>query len=652
MKLRVTHSCCLLCALALCLLSSGALFAQEEPAEQALEIVPLLFEGTLNDGNDSEGNNAVFNIAINAGDQIIATALCEMAADGLRHIDPALTVYAPQAEDSLERLQWYNDDSDTVSDCIDYRSSQVSFEAPVSGDYEFLIENLASRSGPFTLEILGSTAIQIGADLAPPVVDEEVLVESGADEPPELAALDAPQEDAEDGVEATEVGVQGLLFSGLLAAKDNESRAQRSYEIMLNAGDEIVAELTCEEAFGGRWIDPALFISYTDAEDAVISWENDDHDSAAACLAYRSARVDFTAPEDGTYIFQAKNLAFYKGTYTLSVNGATAPQLTIIEPGEAPIWDGDSEAPGRMTTFEGQLEVKGEGSHVVQLQEGERVAALVTCEADDSSLRTMDPLLRVLDPADMLVLQVDDSLDYQDCAAWYSAYGEFTPVTSGEYTFIVRNVARETSGPYSLVLVQPTLSALSSAVQRGAGGESSSLASGGDARLGTLGEIGSVFLVNTDKGPRVDVYAIDSSSAGQHVLSVYGNQLDSAPNNEILLASGRGGTYSAYHRADGSLRFSAGPNSDGKHFHLILSGIPGEVISIYDELITITASAAPIEDTAPTVNILAVHVVQEGETLYSIGVQYGVGYEAIALANGIDDSYIIHVGSELQIPAP
>ena len=114
-----------------------------------------------------------------------------------------------------------------------------------------------------------------------------------------------------------------------------------------------------------------------------------------------------------------------------------------------------------MTTFEGQLEVKGESSHVVQLQEGERVAALVTCEADDSSLRTMDPLLRVLDPADMLVLQVDDSLDYQDCAAWYSAYGEFTPAITGEYTFIVRNVAGETSGPYSLVLVQPTLSALS-----------------------------------------------------------------------------------------------------------------------------------------------------------------------------------------------
>ena len=167
MKLRTIRSWRWLCVLALCLLSSGTLLAQEELAEQPSEIAPLLFEGTLNDGNDTEGNNAVFKITVNAGDQIIATALCEMADDGLRHIDPALTVYAPQDEESLERLQWYNDDSDTVSDCVDYRSSQVTFEAPVSGDYEFLIENLASRSGPFSLEILGSTAVQIELDLAP-----------------------------------------------------------------------------------------------------------------------------------------------------------------------------------------------------------------------------------------------------------------------------------------------------------------------------------------------------------------------------------------------------------------------------------------------------------------------------------------------------
>ena len=174
----------------------------------------------------------------------------------------------------------------------------------------------------------------------------------------------------------------------------------------------------------------------------------------------------------------------------------------------------------------------------------------------------------------MLILHEDDSTDYQDCAAWYSAYGEFTAMTSGEYTFIVRNVAREASGPYTLALVRPAQSARASAVQRGGGGESSTSVGGGDSRLGTLGEIGSVFLVKTDKGPRLDVYAIDSSSAGQHVLSIYGNQLNSVPSDETLLASGWSGTYSAYQRTDGTLRISAGPNSEGKHYHMILSGNP------------------------------------------------------------------------------
>ena len=165
MKLRATCSWRWFCALALCLLSGSALLAQEEPAEQTPQIVTVLFKGVLNDGDDSEGNYAIFNIAINAGDQITATALCEMAANGLRPLDPALTISTPQVAGALERKQWYNDDSGAVSSCVDYHSSQISFEAPVSGDYEFVIENLAGRSGPFSLEILGSTAIQL--DLAP-----------------------------------------------------------------------------------------------------------------------------------------------------------------------------------------------------------------------------------------------------------------------------------------------------------------------------------------------------------------------------------------------------------------------------------------------------------------------------------------------------
>ena len=153
----------------------------------------------------------------------------------------------------------------------------------------------------------------------------------------------------------------------------------------------------------------------------------------------------------------------------------------------------------------------------------------------------------------------------------------------------------------------------------------------------------------------MDIYAIDSSSNGQHVLSIYGDQLGSAPGSDRLLASARGGSYSAYHLSDGTLRLSAGPNDRGKLYHMILDGVPGNVLSIYDEVLTagtVSASAASEDTSSPTINILTTHVVQPGETLYSIGVLYGVGYEAIAAANDIDSNFIIHVGAELVIPAP
>ena len=654
MNQRITPIWLWLCVLLLCFLSTGVLLAQDDLEESPAEPDPLLFAGTLNDGNATEGNNITFTIAINAGDQITATSLCEMADDGLRLIDPALTVYAPQGEDSLERLQWYNDDSDAVTDCVDYRSSQVVFEAPVTGDYEFLIENLAGRSGPFTLEILGSTAIQTQLDIAPEELDEDALVEEGADEQEELVALDASTEEDEENTEAATVENQQLVYLGLFAAKDDVVNAMRSYEVTINAGDEVVAELTCQESFGSRWLDPNLTITFTNENDEVSTWENDDHEEAAECLSYRSSRVVFTAPETGTYTVAAENLSFYKGNYLLSISGVTAPQTSIET--FAPLWDGTSDPPGALTTFDGELAVKGEATHTIQLEEGERVAALAICEAVDD-LRPMDPVLRILDPDGMLLLRVDDSLDYQTCASWYSSYAEFIAATSGEYSFIVSNVAQESSGPYTLAVVRPALSARASAVADGGGGGETSVSSR-DSRIGSLGEIGSVYLVNSDKGPRLDIYAIDSSSSGQHVLSIYGDQLGSAPGSDRLLASARGGSYSAYHLSDGTLRLSAGPNDRGKLYHMILDGVPGNVLSTYDEVLTagsVSASAAPAasEDTSsPTINILTTHVVQPGETLYSIGVLYGVGYEVIAAANNIDSNFIIHVGAELVIPAP
>ena len=657
MNQRVTQVTLWLSVLLLCFLSAGALFAQDELEESAAEPDPLLFTGTLNDGNDTEGNRMTFTITINAGDRITATALCEMSEDGIRQIDPALTVYAPQGEDSLERLQWYNDDSDAVIDCADYRSSRISFEAPVSGDYEFLIENLAGRSGPFSLEVLGSTAIQTQLDIAPDEMNEDALVEEGAGDPDELVALDTPTEEGGEGIEATNLENQQLVYLGLLAAKDDAARAMRSYEITINAGDEVVADLTCQETFGNRWLDPSLTISFTNEGGEVSTWENDDHDEAAECLAYRSARVEFTAPETGVYTVTAENLSFYKGNYQLSITGVTAPQISMEN--IAPLWDGESDPLGVLTSFAGELAVKGEATHTITLAEGERVAALALCAAVDD-LRPMDPTLRIRDPDGTLVDFVDDSLDYQICNSWYSAYVEFIAETGGDYSFSVTNIAREDSGPYTLaVVVHPaaSASAIASAVVSsgggGAGGETSA-SSKGDSHVGSLGEIGEVFLVDSEKGPRLDVYAIDSDSTGQHALSIYGEQLGGAPGSDLLLASARGGAYSAYHLSDGTLRLSAGPNADGKWYHMILDGIPGNVISTYNEVLTagsLSATAASA-DSAPALQILAIHIVEAGETLYSIGVRYGVGYEAIAAANDIGSDFIIHVGAELVIPAP
>ena len=54
---------------------------------------------------------------------------------------------------------------------------------------------------------------------------------------------------------------------------------------------------------------------------------------------------------------------------------------------------------------------------------------------------------------------------------------------------------------------------------------------------------------------------------------------------------------------------------------------------------------------APRVALAAdiIHVVQPGENLYRIGLQYGVGWQTIMAANGLYNTYI-HVGQSLVIP--
>jgi LysM repeat protein len=65
-----------------------------------------------------------------------------------------------------------------------------------------------------------------------------------------------------------------------------------------------------------------------------------------------------------------------------------------------------------------------------------------------------------------------------------------------------------------------------------------------------------------------------------------------------------------------------------------------------------TAPALPLADTAtPTVSPTPiVYVVQSGDTLLGISMEYGVSVEAIQRANGIENPQFLRVGQELLIP--
>jgi LysM repeat protein len=67
-----------------------------------------------------------------------------------------------------------------------------------------------------------------------------------------------------------------------------------------------------------------------------------------------------------------------------------------------------------------------------------------------------------------------------------------------------------------------------------------------------------------------------------------------------------------------------------------------------------TDTPAPTGEPGPTPALSpgGTHVVRENESLYSIGLLYGVPWELIALANELEDPYPIYVGQELVIPIP
>ncbi|MCY4106014.1 MAG: LysM domain-containing protein [Chloroflexi bacterium] len=624
------------------LLSSSTLLAQEDAVAQ-VSSVPVLFEGTLSSRENTEGSHVTFFVTINAGDQISATALCEAAAeDGNRLIDPALTVFAPGEAGDNQRLQWYNDDEDSAIACVDYRSSFLTFEAPVSGDYEFMIENLANRDGPFSLEILGSTAIQADATPSPEPESETFLVES-ADE-------------ATDAIALTSTTTTTLTFSGTLAAAPNNVA---THEVDLVAGDHVVAQLVCTEHNGAYPLDPQLGASITVDGATYQVTAIDDLNGMRCDNDQSSVYAVFSATHTGTYTFTATNQASAQGPYLLTVSGVS---VSGGSDSTEPVWDGsDPSVDGSWATaqFSG-----GEGSLVVNLTAGTTVAALAYCVADDEGNRPANPMLIVRDPSGVVITSADESSDYQSCDSGFSAYVEFTAAVDGLYTFeivestdSVRTAAQamvEEGNPSAITILQ-ILPQVTDDSDSGGGGGGDDGGGGRDCSgpelLGKLGAIGCVFSISTDQGQRIDVYYIDTSSRGHFIFGNHVSQLGNAPGSETQINSGTKGPYTfrAYHRPNGDLRITGGPSSEGKIYEVIVSGLTGASNNNNNDNNDNNNNDNQQSPPAPT---YTQYVVQQGDTLYSIATRHGVSVQAIADANGIGADNIIHVGNTLNIPSP
>jgi lipoprotein NlpD len=63
-----------------------------------------------------------------------------------------------------------------------------------------------------------------------------------------------------------------------------------------------------------------------------------------------------------------------------------------------------------------------------------------------------------------------------------------------------------------------------------------------------------------------------------------------------------------------------------------------------------STAPAPVDSRQPPPSMkIKTHVVGKGETLFSIAWAYGFDYKALARANGIDQSYVIHPGQVLKL---
>jgi LysM repeat protein len=81
-----------------------------------------------------------------------------------------------------------------------------------------------------------------------------------------------------------------------------------------------------------------------------------------------------------------------------------------------------------------------------------------------------------------------------------------------------------------------------------------------------------------------------------------------------------------------------------------VNGLTSDFIIVGQELIIPGDATAPPDAVPPTTGGQATHIVQPGETLFRIALQYETTVDAIAKANNIVNPWFIYVGQELIIP--
>jgi LysM repeat protein len=81
-----------------------------------------------------------------------------------------------------------------------------------------------------------------------------------------------------------------------------------------------------------------------------------------------------------------------------------------------------------------------------------------------------------------------------------------------------------------------------------------------------------------------------------------------------------------------------------------VNGLTSDFIIVGQELIIPGDATVPPETVPPTGGGKTTHIVQPGETLFRIALQYETTVDAIAKANNIVNPWFIYVGQELIIP--